>query len=159
MQLEYINAFVDASCEIFGRYIKDGSLKVGDISLKDSVLSVSGLAAIIGLTNEASGNKASGNVLISFDEKTSDEVVAVMNGKRETLTEDVYYSTVRELANLVAGLAVTKLEKVGFNIGITPPMIVRGLDVRYVTSESEALHVKLESSIGVLNVLVAVIPS
>ncbi len=154
MQLEYINAFVDASCEIFGRYIEDGSLKVGDISLRDSILSVSGLAAIVGLTNEANGN-----VLISFDEKTSDEIVAVMNKGPKDCSEDLYYSTVRELANLVAGLAVTKLETMGFNIGITPPMIVRGLDVRYVTSESEALHVKLESSIGVLNVLVAVIPS
>ncbi len=154
MQLEYINAFVDASYEIFGRYIKDGSLKVGDVSLRDSILSVSGLAAIIGLTNEANGN-----VLISFDELTSDEVVAIMNEKREDFSEELYYSTVRELANLIAGLAVTKLEKNGFDIGVTPPMIVRGLDVRYVTSESEALHVKLESSVGVLNVLVSAIPS
>lgn len=154
MQLEYINAFVDASCEIFGRYIEDGSLRVGDISLRDSILSVSGLAAIIGLTNQANGN-----VLISFDEETSDEIVATMNGEPHNCSEDIYYSTIRELVNMVAGLAVTKLETMGFDIGVTPPMVVRGLDVRYVTSESEALHVKLESSIGVLNVLVAVIPS
>ncbi len=153
MQLEYINAFVDASCEIFGQYIKDGSLKVGDVSLRDSVLSVSGLAAIIGLTDEVNGN-----VLISFDEITSDKLVVMMSSRIEANSEDIYYSAVRELVNLVAGLAVTKLEKMGFNIGVTPPMIVRGDDVRYITLESEALHVKLESSIGILNVLVAVVP-
>ena len=152
MIIDYINPFVDASYEILSQYIKDGSLKSSDISLSSNISSVSGIAAIIGLTNDICGN-----VVIELDMATSDKIVFMMNDNKEGLSEDIYYSTMKELVNLIGGLSVTKLEKSGFNVGLTPPMIIKGENVEYIISDSEALHVRLESSIGIFDVLVAIV--
>ncbi len=152
MIIDYINPFVDASYEILSQYIKDGSLKSSDISLSSNISSVSGIAAMIGLTNDIRGN-----VVIELDMETADKIVFMMNDNKEGLSEDIYYSTMKELVNLIGGLSVTKLEKYGFNVGLTPPMIIKGENVEYIISDSEALHVRLESSMGVFDVLVAIV--
>ncbi len=150
MKLEYINPFVEAAYETLSQYINDGSLKSGDVALRKDISSMSGIAVILTLVDSVAGN-----IVIDLDKQTADNIVGLMNEGHD-VSEDVYYSTLKELVNLIGGLYVTKLYKLGFNLGVTPPMIIKGNDVDFVISESEALHVELSSSIGILNVLVSI---
>lgn len=150
MRLDYIKPFVEASNEILSNYIKDG-IKTSDINLQGEFLKVSGIATVVALSNDIVGH-----VIIDMAEDTACKVVSLMSGSSMRDFDKLSLSTLQELINLIAALAVTKLESDGYDVRISPPVIVRGKDAEVSISESEFLHIKIDTSIGDLNILVTV---
>lgn len=150
MRFEYINPFAEASFEILSTYLED-EMRTSDILLRDGSDEISGVAAIIELNGCVQGS-----VMIDMTEETACKVASIMNETELFNYNDLVQHTVKELANQVSGLAVTKLEKLGFDIGVSPPEVARGtrIDNKYFLNES--LHVKLETSVGNIGILVAI---
>ena len=150
MRLDYIKPFTDASNEILKNYIKDG-IKISDITLKGDFLNTSGLIAIVSLSNDIVGH-----FLIDIEEEAAKKIVSLMNDSEVKDIDKLSLSTLQELVNLIAGLSVTKLEADGYDVNISPPVIMRSKNLEVSISDSEFLHIKLDTSIGDFNILVAV---
>lgn len=150
MRLDYIKPFTEASNEILSNYIKDG-IKTSYITLKGEFLNVSGVAAVVALSNDIVGH-----VIIDMMEETACKVACLMNGSQTHEFGKLSLSTLQELINLIAALAVTKLEIEGYDVRISPPVIIRGKNAEVSISKSELLHIKIDTSMGDLNILVAV---
>ncbi|WP_297204339.1 chemotaxis protein CheX [uncultured Brachyspira sp.] len=150
MRLDYIRPFTDASNEILKNYIKDG-IKTSDITLKGDFLNASGLIAIVALSKDIVGH-----FLIDMEEETAKKIVSLMNDREIKDIDKLSLSTLQELVNLIAGLSVTKLETDGYDVDISPPVIMKSKNLEVSISDSEFLHIKLDTSIGDFNILVAV---
>ena len=150
MRLDYIRPFTDASNEILKNYIKDG-IKTSDITLKGDFLNASGLIAIVALSKDIVGH-----FLIDMEEETAKKIVSLMNDREIKDIDKLSLSTLQELVNLIAGLSVTRLETDGYDVDISPPVIMKSKNLEVSISDSEFLHIKLDTSIGDFNILVAV---
>ena len=150
MRLDYIRPFTDASNEILANYIKDG-IKTSNITLKGDFLNTSGLIAIVALSKDIIGH-----FLIDMEEETAKKIVSLMNDREIKDIDKLSLSTLQELVNLIAGLSVTKLESDGYDVDISPPVIMKSKNLEVSISDSEFLHIKLDTSIGDFNILVAV---
>lgn len=151
MRLEYIKPFTEAAYEIFASYIVDGSIDVSNIVLEDGFVPVSGVA----LTSTLSGDVV-GNIVIDMPVDPALSVVELMGDGQADMSNKLTVSTLQELLNLIAGLFVTKLESSGINVNISPPTVVYGQNAKIFTISFEALHIKINTSIGGFDVLVAI---
>lgn len=151
MRLDYIRPFTDASNEILQNYLGD-NIKTSDITLKGDFVNASGIIAIVALSEDIVGH-----FIIDMEIETAKKIVSIMNNDKEIKEiNKLSLSTLQELVNLIAGLAVTKLEKDGYNVNMSPPVIMKSKNLEVSISDSEFLHIKLDTSIGDFNILVAV---
>ena len=120
MRLDYIKPFTDASNEILQNYLKDG-IKNGNITLKGDFVNASGIIAIVALSEDIVGH-----FIMDMEIETAKKIVSIMNNDSEVRDiGKLSLSTLQELVNLIAGLAVTKLEADGYNVDISPPVIMK----------------------------------
>ncbi|WP_295158684.1 chemotaxis protein CheX [uncultured Brachyspira sp.] len=150
MRLDYIRHFADASNEILQNYLKDG-IKIRDITLKGSFVNTSGIIVIVSLSEDVIGH-----FIADMKVETAQKIVSIMNKSEVKDIDKMSLSALKELINLIAGLAVTKLGEDGYNINISPPAIMKSKNLEISISDSEFLHIKLDTSIGDFNILVAV---
>lgn len=150
MRLDYIKPFIEASNEILSNYIKD-DIEISVVELKGEVSYVLGIAVVVSMTHDIVGN-----FIIDMTEETSSKIISLMGAEDNDKFSKYSLSTIQELINLIVSLAVTKLEALGYDVHISPPVVVRGNDVQITTSKIEALHIKMDTSIGSFNILVAV---
>ena len=150
MRLDYIRPFTDASNEILQNYLGN-NIKTSDITLKGDFVNASGIIAIVALSEDIVGH-----FIIDMDVETAKKIVSIMNDSEVRDINKLSLSTLQELINLIAGLAVTKLEAEGYDVDISPPVIMKSKNLEVSISDSEFLHIKLDTSIGDFNILVAV---
>ncbi|MEI0478428.1 chemotaxis protein CheX [Brachyspira pulli] len=150
MRLDYIRPFTDASNEILQNYLGN-NIKTSDITLKGDFVNASGIIAIVALSEDIVGH-----FIIDMDVETAKKIVSIMNDSEVRDINKLSLSTLQELINLIAGLAVTKLEADGYDVDISPPVIMKSKNLEVSISDSEFLHIKLDTSIGDFNILVAV---
>lgn len=150
MRFEFINPFAEASHEVLSAYIED-EMRTSDILLRDGFSEVAGVGVILGLMGDAKGN-----VLIDMTEETACKVASKMNGSDIFNFNELARASIKELVNQISGLAVTKLEKENFDMGVTPPIVIHGKKIDYDAFKKESLHVRLETSLGDIDILVAI---
>lgn len=151
MKLDYIRPFTDASNEILRNYIKDG-VKTSSLTLKGDFINTSGIIATVTLSKDIVGC-----FILDLEEETAKKIVDLMNyNKVKKDIDELFLSTLKELTNLIAGLSVTKLYKYGYDVDISPPIIMKSKSLEFPICNSEFLHIKLDTSIGNFNILVAI---
>jgi chemotaxis protein CheX len=69
---------------------------------------------------------------------------------------DMGRATITELANMVTGQAVTKLENLGFKFDLTPPALVTGDNMEISNQNVEALIVPIQVPQGKIEINVAI---
>lgn len=142
MRLEYISSFVNSTYEILSKYVSN--ISVGEIILKEKVCQINGIAIIIGLTNDVQGS-----VIVNVDSETAGKVAKLMG--EEIFDDTIVYAAIGELSNIIVGRAVTNLENEGFDVGVTPPVIIKGNQFEYTSFHTEVLYVEINTIIGGFN--------
>lgn len=150
MRVEYINPFVESAFGILSEVL-EGEVKRGELYLKATSQPVLGVAAIIGLTGDVEGR-----VLLDMATPTALGIASTMNGEQITEFDALAKATIAELANMIAGRAVTQLHGLGFNFDLTPPSLITGENMVVTDNGVEALIVPLDLSEGRLEINVAV---
>jgi chemotaxis protein CheX len=79
-----------------------------------------------------------------------------MNGEQMIHIDEMVKSTISELANMIVGSAVTRLQETGFNFDLTPPAIIVGDNMEITSQRMEALVVPMVTPQGVVEINVAV---
>ena len=131
MRLDYIRPFTDASNEILQNYLGN-NIKTSDITLKGDFVNASGIIAIVALSEDIVGH-----FIIDMDVETAKKIVSIMNDSEVRDINKLSLSTLQELINLIAGLAVTKLEADGYDVDISPPVIMKSKNLEVSISDSE----------------------
>ena len=150
MRLEYINPFVEASCDIM-KEVLDSDVEREELFLKETTVPILGVAVLIGLTGSVRGR-----VLIDMNLDTALGIASSMNGETIKQFDDLAKATITELANMIGGRAITELHSEGFSFEVSPPTIFTGNDMEVSSPNLEAFIVPLVTPFGKLEVNVAV---
>ena len=120
------------------------------ISLKSKATPILDVAVIIGLVGQVEGR-----VLFDMKLQTALNVVSKMNDETISKFDELAKATITELGNMITGRAVTKLSEMGYRFDVTPPAIFFGKEMEISNAEIEALVVPIESSLGRIEINVA----
>ncbi len=150
MRIEYINPFVESSCEIMEEVLGT-DIEKEELYLKDTTTPILGVAVFIGLAGVVKGR-----VLIDMSNETAMNIFEQMAGEREDVLSEYAKSAITELANMIIGRAITKLHNLGFTFHMSPPSIVTGDNMEISSPSIEAFIVPLKTSLGRIEVNVAV---
>ncbi len=150
MRLEYINPFVEASCDIL-QEVLGTNIEKEELFLKDTTVPILGVAVLIGLTGNVRGR-----VLLDMDMSTSLKIASLMNDEEITSFNDLAKATISELANMIGGRAITGLHNEGFSFQVSPPSIFTGKNMEITSHALEAFIVPLKTPYGRIEVNVAV---
>ncbi|HOV15685.1 MAG TPA: chemotaxis protein CheX [Spirochaetota bacterium] len=149
MRVEYINPFVESSVSVM-REILGIEVKREQISLKSKAVPILDIAVIIGLVGQVEGR-----VLFDMKLETALKIISKMNEEEITKFDELAKATITELGNMITGRAVTKLSEMGYRFDVTPPAIFMGKDMEISDVEIEALIVPIETSLGRIEINVA----
>lgn len=138
MRIEYINPFVESAIEVLKKMVTQDVIR-GELSLRNSVSSMLGLALIVGITGQVTGR-----VVIDMPQDLGLQIASIMNEENLKEFDDLTNATLTELANLIVGKAITNLHQLGYKFDLTPPTLFMGDNLRLSDNKIEALIVPLE---------------
>lgn len=150
MRVEYINPFVEAANNILTEVLAE-EVKRGDLYLKSTSMPVMGVATFVGLAGDVEGR-----VLFDMSMETALKIASKMNGEELPSFNELAKSTITELANMITGQAVTKLQDLGFRFDLTPPSLFTGERMEISDHDVEALIVPMLTEQGKIEVNVAI---
>ena len=138
MRVEYINPFVDSAIEVLKKTVTNEIIR-GELSLRNSVTPMMGLALIVGITGQVTGR-----VVIDMPQDLGLQIASIMNEEKLNNFDDLTNATLTELANMIVANAVTNLHKLGYKFDLTPPALFMGDNLRLSDNKIEALIVPLK---------------
>jgi chemotaxis protein CheX len=121
MQVEHINAFIEAVCGLFTSKLGCEAKRHGDIGLTKSTGSARDMSAFIGLSGQSPGA-----VALSFPSKTALLMASRIRGTEIRVIDETVTDVVAELVKIVATEAKTALNKRGITIDLSLPTVIRG---------------------------------
>lgn len=149
MRVEYINPFVESSVSVISEVLSV-EVKRENISLKSKAIPVLDIAVIVGLVGQVEGR-----VIFDMTRETALNIASNMNDETISEFDDLAKATITELGNMITGRAVTKLSEMGYKFDVTPPAIFSGSNMEISDIDIEALIVPVETSLGRIEINVA----
>jgi chemotaxis protein CheX len=150
MRIEYINPFVEASFDILNEVLNT-NVKRGQLYLKKLGESMKGVAVVVGVIG-----KLKGRIVFDLAEDTAIKIASKLNGEEFTTFNEMARSTISEIANMITGRSVTKLEKDKLNFSFTPPTLITGENLNvYEYSDMEALIIPIDTGFGIIEINIA----
>lgn len=151
MKAEVINPFLESARLVIEQVIQvspsTGNLGVKEISLIDNHIWIQ-----IGMTGQMSGD-----IVFGLQEQVALRMVSVMMGGY-VLTEmdEMGQSAISELGNMISGNASTILSNQGVSVDITPPKVIRSVNITEF-AQKKALSIPLVmDGIGELDIQVMI---
>ena len=124
MKAEFINPFINSTVNVF-KTMAQLNPAPGKPYLKHDKVTWGVVSGVIGMA----GDKASGNMIISFDEPCILKVVSNMLMEEFTELNNDVLDAVGEITNMISGGARRELGEMGYSFEMAIPIIVRGKDV------------------------------
>jgi chemotaxis protein CheX len=150
MRLDYIDPFVESTTYVLSE-IAHLEIRGGTPLLKQSPMPTKDNVAIIGIAGDVEGR-----IIFEMDDKTALAFAGIMNNTRFEQLTPLAIDSLSELANMMIGNAVSRLNDMGFNFAITPPTFIKGKELFSSTPQVEALVVPLDTGYGevILNIAI-----
>lgn len=142
MRYEYIKPFVDTTLKILDKVIRCDIAR-GSASLVKSHEMTEDIAIIVRLRGDCDGS-----IVLNMAADTALRVCNEMFGEYfETLTP-TGMDAIAELANMIAGNAVSAFNDMGFDFTVSPPLVVTKNHKTEKTPEMEAFQIPLFTEYG-----------
>ncbi|WP_054958170.1 chemotaxis protein CheX [Paenibacillus dakarensis] len=151
MKAEVINPFLESARRVIEQVIQvspsTGNLGVKEISLIDNHIWIQ-----IGMTGQMNGD-----IVFGLQEQVALRMVSVMMGGY-VLTEmdEMGQSAISELGNMISGNASTILFNQGVSVDITPPKVIRSVNVTDFARKKALSIPLLMDGIGELDIQVMI---
>jgi chemotaxis protein CheX len=149
VRYDFVNPFVSSAREILEEVLA-GRIAAGKIRLSPAPVSSRGVTAIVGVTGEGEGR-----VLFDMTRETALAIATEMNQEAQTDLGRLAKDTLSELASMMTGRAITRLNDRGHHLRVSPPTLIAGDNVTISNAELETLVVPLATSCGEVIVNVA----
>ncbi|ADG81008.1 chemotaxis protein CheX [Thermincola potens] len=148
MKADIINPFLTSAMEIL--QMEAGIKPVrGALSLADACWTTREITVMISITGAVEGT-----FQIGMSEKTAIAVTSRMLGEEMREFDKWVLSGIGEMANIIAGRALIRLEQIGYVSDIGPPSILYGAPARISTLDRKKLQIPLETDVGVVELSV-----
>ena len=151
MKAEVINPFLESARHVIEQVIQvspsTGILGVKEISLIDNHIWIQ-----IGMTGQLSGD-----IVFGLQEQVALRMVsAMMGGYVLTEMDEMGQSAISELGNMISGNASTILSNQGVNVDITPPRVIRSVNITNFTRKKALSIPLMMDGIGELDIQVMI---
>lgn len=149
MRYEYIEPFVLSTIKVLDSVIQCDITK-GPHSLVKSADIADDIAIVVRLRGDSEGS-----IILNMPECTALKVCRAMFGDDFDTLTPVGMDSIAELANMIAGNAATVLNDMGYDLALSPPLIVTKDDLKCKTPEVEAFQIPLFTEFGEMTMNVA----
>ena len=148
MRVEFVNPFVSAAYTVF-ETVTRARPERGQIALRNTTFTTQQVTIMAGVIGDVGGT-----VLYGMSTVTAQKIAGAMIGAEVPALDDMALSALSELGNMITGNAATILSQSGYDLNITTPSLIRGIDVE-VSTRSPALVVPLSTPFGRVEINVA----
>lgn len=148
MKADFVNPFVSAAFNVFETVMGQRPER-GQLALRNATFTTQQVTIMAGVNGEIEGMALYGMTVV-----TAAKIASAMIGDEVTELDEMAWSALSELGNMITGNAATILSQRGYELDITPPSVVRGVDVE-ISTKSPALVVPLNTSFGRVEINVA----
>ncbi len=142
MKLEYIGPFVSSTMSVL-KNVFQSDVEQGDVSLCRGSELGGDVSVVIGLHDQRGES-----VILNMEPATAKSICTAMNGKDCSASDPLGADTLGELANMIAGNAVSALGDLGFDFSVQPPITVSRNDLAVITEGLELFQVLVTSPHG-----------
>ncbi|MFQ3549954.1 MAG: chemotaxis protein CheX [Armatimonadota bacterium] len=150
MRVEFIEPFLSAAFNIFQTFSGQEPTR-GDLALRRSTFTTQHINIMAGVNGNIEGN-----VLYGMSLGTAQKIAGAMIGSEIDVIDEMAWSALSELGNMITGNAITLLSQKGYTVDITPPSVIRGVDLE-VSTKVPALVVPVTTAFGRIEVNVALL--
>lgn len=148
MRAEYVNSFYKATLDVF-KLMLDVEVKQGKLSVVEGLISSREANVILGVTGDLKGN-----ILFSFPQNMTLEMVYIMSGMRMEEIDTFVSSALGEVANIIGGNALSNLAAHNYTCDIVPPQILIGTYKSVSMANEKAMCIPLHTSIGEFDITI-----
>ena len=124
MKVEYINPFIASSYMVIEATLGVKPEK-GKLAVRQDGTTGQQCTIVTGVTGNLTGIVMYGMSLV-----TADKIASIMIGQPVRTFDQLAASAVAELGNMISGNAMSNLADAGYVCDISPPSIVRGVNVK-----------------------------
>jgi len=149
LKAEIINPFLVSAKEILEMETGMTGIR-GELSLASSKWTTQELTAIINIIGDVKGT-----FLIGVSIATAMELVGTMLGETIDSFSNLVISGIAEMANIIAGRALARIEELGYISDITPPMLIYGQKASISTLDRKRIQIPLKTDIGLIELSIA----
>jgi len=149
MRVEFVNPFVCAAFSVF-ETVTGTRPERGQLALRNTTFTTQQVTVMAGVSGQVCGTALYGMSVV-----TAQKVASAMIGAEVTSLDDMAWSALSELGNMITGNAITLLSQNGYVADITPPSIIKGVEVE-VATRSPAIVVPLSTPFGQIEINVAI---
>jgi chemotaxis protein CheX len=149
-RVEYLLPFIEGARDVVAQELH-AVVNRGQLSIVAGTLTTQPITVLVGLTGQLVGV-----VLFGMRPPTALAMIERMLGSPVKELDDFALSGIAELGNMIAGRAATLLEDTGLLAYLAPPVVIQGLGTQLSTAKIQRLCVPLGTSLGLLDVQLAI---
>lgn len=148
MKVEFVDPFVRAGFSVLETLIQDRPDR-GTLSMRAASFTTQQVSILVGVNGAAEGVVVYGMSLV-----TAQKIASAMMQQPISEMDDLAWSAIAELGNMITGNAVQYLYGTGYDCQITPPSVLRGMNIE-VSTTVPALVVPMTAKLGRIEINVA----
>lgn len=127
MKVAFINPFIVAGVQVLQQLI-EGEAERGQLTVRTAIFTTQQISIAVGVSGEVKGQ-----VIYGMSQVTATKIASAMMGTPQVSFDEMAISAISELGNMISGNAVALLAESGFTCDITPPTVIRGVNVEIAT--------------------------
>lgn len=148
MKVEFIEPFVSSVFTVIQMVTGDTPTR-GQLALRKGTFTTQQVSIMAGVNGEVEGT-----VLYGISTETAKKIAGAMMCMEVEEFDEMSLSALSELGNMITGNAITSLSQNGYDVDITPPSVVRGIEVE-ISTKPAALVVPVNTQFGCIEINVS----
>ncbi|HEX2948516.1 MAG TPA: chemotaxis protein CheX [Armatimonadota bacterium] len=149
MRVEHINPFITAGIQVLEQFVGSGA-EHGQLAVRTAVFTTQQISISVGVSGQLKGQ-----VIYGMSQVTATKIASAMIGTQQVTFDEMAVSAISELGNIISGNATMHLVEAGIMCDITPPTVIRGINVE-IGTQIPALVIPLYTKCGRIDINVAV---
>ena len=149
MSAKFMSPFIMSAHEVLEKEV-GAQIERGLLALDKTASTVDEVSVLVGISGQVEGT-----VVYGMSISTAQAMVSQMLGQPVTTFDELVYSAIGELCNIISGQSCTKLAEEGYLSYPTPPTLIMGEGIRIATLAIQRLVIPIITQFGSLNVRLA----
>jgi chemotaxis protein CheX len=145
LKVEFLNPFISAATRVIAQ-LCGGDIEQGQIAVRSALVTTQQISIMVVVSGHVEGR-----VMYGMSPVTATKIASAMIESQHVIFNELALSAISELGNIISGNAAQLLAKSGFVCDMTPPTIVRGVNVE-IASVAPSLVVPLYARCGKLDI-------
>jgi chemotaxis protein CheX len=149
MKMELIQPFINSADAVLAESLR-GTITVSSLSMLEEAYRRRGPAAVVLVTGDIEGR-----IIFDLDTDTAVRVATRLNDTELGVSGELVQETIKEIANLIIGNAVTSLNDQGFHFHVHPPETHTAETGASGNEDTEALVMCFDTASGAIYMNIA----